>query len=48
MSPLGGSVEKHDEEYDEVIWIDSDEACRRLKYTSDVEIVKRAVKFFKE
>jgi 8-oxo-dGTP pyrophosphatase MutT (NUDIX family) len=48
MSPIAGSVEKHDNEYDEVVWLNSDEACKRLKYTTDIEIVKRAIKLFKE
>ncbi len=40
--PVGGSVEKHDAEYDRVEWVGVEEASRRLSYQNEVEIVRKA------
>jgi len=40
--PVGGSLEAHDAEYDRAEWFDVEEACRRLSYKNEVEIVRKA------
>jgi hypothetical protein len=40
--PKGGSIEDHDQEYDRVEWLPVEEACRRLTYANEVEIVRKA------
>lgn len=43
MVPLDGDVTLHDEEYDSVLWVEADEACRTLSYKNEVNIVRKAV-----
>ena len=40
--PTGGSLEAHDAEYDRAEWFDVEEACRRLSYANEVDIVRKA------
>lgn len=40
--PVGGSLEAHDAEYDRAEWFEVEEACRRLSYQNEVEIVRKA------
>jgi RimJ/RimL family protein N-acetyltransferase/8-oxo-dGTP pyrophosphatase MutT (NUDIX family) len=40
--PTGGSTADHDQEYDRVEWVPVEEACRRLSYPNEVEIVRKA------
>lgn len=43
LCPVGGSIEQHDHEYDSVVWVPVEEACRRLSYASEAAIVRKAV-----
>jgi 8-oxo-dGTP pyrophosphatase MutT (NUDIX family) len=43
MTATGGSVGEHDWEYDEVDWFPAEEACRRLSYRNEVDVVRKAV-----
>ncbi len=40
--PIGGSLEAHDAEYDRVEWLNVEEACRRLSYQNEVDIIRKA------
>lgn len=42
LRPVGGNIEEHDHEYDYVLWLPVEEACRRLSYPNEVAIVRRA------
>jgi 8-oxo-dGTP pyrophosphatase MutT (NUDIX family) len=46
--PIGGSVGAHDAEYDRVEWSTVDEACNRLSYPNEVEIVRKAEAMLKQ
>jgi len=46
--PVGGSLEAHDAEYDRAEWFEVDEACRRLSYPNEVEIVRKAAEMVKQ
>jgi 8-oxo-dGTP pyrophosphatase MutT (NUDIX family) len=43
MEPLGGGLEHHDHEYDEVRWVPVDEAHRLLTFDTYREILDRAL-----
>jgi 8-oxo-dGTP pyrophosphatase MutT (NUDIX family) len=43
MAPVGGSMEQHDHEYDQVRWVPADEAEHLLTYQNEVEILRRAM-----
>ena len=40
--PIGGSLDAHDAEYDRAEWFEVEEACRRLSYPNEVQIVRKA------
>lgn len=40
--PTGGSLADHDQEYDRVEWLPVEEACRRLTYANEAEMVRKA------
>jgi len=40
--PIGGSLEAHDAEYDRVEWAEVEEACRRLSYQNEMDMVHKA------
>jgi 8-oxo-dGTP pyrophosphatase MutT (NUDIX family) len=40
--PIGGSLDAHDAEHDQVEWLGVEEACRRLSYQNEVDIVRKA------
>jgi len=42
MEPVGGSMEDHDAEFDEVRWCEVSESLRLLSYKNDADIVTRA------
>jgi 8-oxo-dGTP diphosphatase len=42
MRPVGGSIEEHDHEFDEVRWTAIDEALRLMNYATEREVVERA------
>lgn len=42
MTPVGGSLEQHDQEYDIVRWFPLAEAERLLTYSNEAELVRRA------
>jgi 8-oxo-dGTP pyrophosphatase MutT (NUDIX family) len=43
MIPVGGSLDLHDGEFDEVRWVSIDNALRLMRYPNEREIVMRAV-----
>lgn len=43
MAPTGGDTSQHDAEYDEVVWLPAEEACKTLSYPNEVEMVRQAV-----
>ncbi len=42
MEPVGGSLDRHDREFDEVRWIDFDEAPRVLSFETERALVAHA------
>jgi len=42
MEAIGGCFEKHDKEFDKIIWADSNEAIKLLNYTNEKELVTKA------
>ena len=42
MEPIGGDIALHDHEYDLVAWFPLAEACRRLTYQNEVNILYQA------
>lgn len=42
MSPVGGDISSHDPEFDEVRWFPFEEACHKLTFKSEVEVVRQA------
>ena len=42
MEAIGGSFENHDKEFDKIIWADSNEAIKLLKYTNEKKLVTKA------
>ena len=42
MEAVGGSIEHHDEEFDDVAWYDLHEAQRRLTHTNQLHILDEA------
>lgn len=44
MEPTGGSTADHDHEFDEVEWLETDEAQRRLTYDDERRILREAVR----
>ena len=42
MEVIGGCFEKHDKEFDKIIWADSNEAIKLLNYTNEKELVTKA------
>ena len=47
MSPVGGSVDQHDHEYDLVRWFPAHMAARTLTYANEAEMVRRALGQFR-
>jgi len=46
MEPVGGDIGQHDWEFDEVAWVDLEEALRRLTYPNERELVRRAAELY--
>ena len=42
MSMVGGSIDRHDAEFDVVEWFELSEAVYRLNYGNEVEVLNRA------
>ena len=42
MEAIGGSFKNHDKEFDKIIWADSNEAIKLLKYTNEKKLVTKA------
>jgi 8-oxo-dGTP diphosphatase len=42
MRPVGGSMDEHDHEFDEVRWTPIDEALRLMNYATERDVVDRA------
>jgi 8-oxo-dGTP pyrophosphatase MutT (NUDIX family) len=42
MRPVGGSIEQHDHEFDEVRWFQLEEALEIMTYPTEREVVERA------
>jgi 8-oxo-dGTP pyrophosphatase MutT (NUDIX family) len=43
MRPIGGRLEDHDHEFDEVSWVQIDEALRLMTHATERQVVERAV-----
>lgn len=43
MSPVGGALEDHDHEFDEVRWSSIDESLRSLTYQNEINVVEKAI-----
>ena len=43
MNYMGGSVDLHDPEFDEVMWFDSEDAVKKLTHANEVRIMKKAL-----
>ncbi len=43
MRPVGGSIDEHDTEFDEVRWIDATEAVALLTHATERSVVEQAV-----
>jgi len=48
MIPVGGSIDRHDWEYDQVEWVPVEEALRRLTYSNEAEVVRKAQALIQE
>lgn len=48
MTPIGGSVDLHDHEYDVVDWLDIHEALARMSYQNERNIVEQAGALIRE
>ncbi len=44
MRPVGGSLDLHDHEFDEVHWFPVDEAMRIMSYPNEVAMLRKAIK----
>jgi len=42
MEAIDGSFKNHDKEFDKIIWADSNEAIKLLKYTNEKKLVTKA------
>ena len=42
MRPIGGRLEDHDHEFDEVRWVQIDEALRLMTHATERQVVERA------
>jgi 8-oxo-dGTP diphosphatase len=42
MRPVGGSIDEHDHEFDEVRWTPIEEALRLMNYATERDVVDRA------
>jgi 8-oxo-dGTP pyrophosphatase MutT (NUDIX family) len=42
MRPVGGSIEEHDHEFDEVRWFQLEEALQIMTYPTEREVMERA------
>ena len=43
MEAIDGSFKNHDKEFDKIIWADSNEAIKLLKYTNEKKLVTKAI-----
>ena len=43
MSPVGGALEYHDHEFDEVQWSSAEESCQTLTHQNEINIVEKAI-----
>lgn len=43
MRPVGGSLEEHDPEFDEVRWFPVEEAARTMTYANEAKVLEKAV-----
>lgn len=48
MSPTGGDISEHDDEFDEVRWFDAGEALKTLSYPSEVKILEKGLSMVSE
>ncbi len=48
MKAVGGDISEHDAEFDEVVWLPTDEALRRLTYENEARILEKAVALAKD
>ena len=43
MQPVGGAVDQHDPEFDEVRWVSAQEALRLLTHANEVKVLEQAM-----
>ena len=43
MSPVGGALEYHDHEFDEVQWSNAEQSCQTLTHQNEINIVEKAI-----
>lgn len=43
MSPVGGDLSQHDDEFDEVKWFSASDAVRAMTYENEVGVVKKSL-----
>ena len=43
MSPIGGDVSKHDEEFDYVLWVTVNKALEMLTFENEIDVVKKGL-----
>jgi len=48
LTPTGGALESHDNEFDAVRWVSAEEALRLLRYPNEREIVRRALRLLEQ
>lgn len=48
MAPTGGSLGRHDGEFDAVRWLPVEEALRLLRYPNERDILRRAVRLIRK
>ncbi len=48
MRPVGGSVDQHDHEFDEVRWLQVEEALQLMSYATERQVVERALELLVE
>lgn len=44
MKPIGGAISEHDDEHDEVIWVDVETAVKMLTFKLEKDVLKKATR----
>jgi 8-oxo-dGTP pyrophosphatase MutT (NUDIX family) len=48
MAHMGGSTDRHDPEFDEVMWFSSEDALRSLAHANEARVMEKALAMIKE